>query len=141
MREYSFENQARKVYKPICGLCHSAPCSNNMTRLVAKQGPLTADQVRGIIKKYDANNDGGLNKEELKDAFRALGARLPGWRARRAIHHADANGDGLIGEEEPLRALHHAGANGDGLIGEEELDSVMQYAMKKGYDGNMLYKN
>ncbi|KAG6672149.1 hypothetical protein I3842_16G044000 [Carya illinoinensis] len=109
----SLENQTRKVYKPIC-LCHSAPCSNNMTRLVNKQGPLTADQLRAIVKKYDANNDGGLNKEELKDAFQSLGARLPGWTARRALHHADANGDGVIGVE--------------------ELGALLQYASKHGYN-------
>ncbi|XP_040998631.1 probable calcium-binding protein CML10 [Juglans microcarpa x Juglans regia] len=102
---------------------------------------LTADQSRGILKKYDANNDGGLNKKELNDAFQSLGAHLrdkpgrlpgrggrppgrggrpPGRGGRRALHHADADGDGLIWEEEPPRALHHADVEGDGLIGEEK---------------------
>ncbi|KAG6672150.1 hypothetical protein I3842_16G044100 [Carya illinoinensis] len=81
----------------------------------SKEGPplpLTADQLQAIVKKYDANKDGGLNKEELEDGFRALGAYLPGWRARRALNHADANGDGLIKGEELRTLLQYASKHG-----------------------------
>ncbi|KAG7941505.1 hypothetical protein I3843_16G047600 [Carya illinoinensis] len=78
-----------------------------------REAPLTSDQLRAIVKKYDAYNDGGLNKEELKDAFCALGAHLPCWRAGLALHHADANRDGLIKEE--------------------ELSALLKYALEHGY--------
>ncbi|KAF5468279.1 hypothetical protein F2P56_012443, partial [Juglans regia] len=70
---------------------------------------LTEDQVKGIFKRYDANGDGILNREEIRNAFASLGSRLPGFRAYRGLHHADANGDGLIDEEE-LKALVEYGA-------------------------------
>ncbi|KAG2663701.1 hypothetical protein I3843_16G047200 [Carya illinoinensis] len=84
-----------------------------MTRHVPKGGPLTEEQLLEILKKYDVNHDGGLSKEELKAAFQSLGARLPGWRANRALHHVDTNGDGLVSGE--------------------ELKVLIQYAKKHGY--------
>ncbi|KAG6674711.1 hypothetical protein I3843_15G055100 [Carya illinoinensis] len=70
---------------------------------------LTEEQIKGIFKRYDANRDGFLNKEEIRNAFQSLGSRLPGYRAGRGLHHADTNGDGLIDNEE-LNALVEYGA-------------------------------
>ncbi|KAK2992380.1 hypothetical protein RJ640_018299 [Escallonia rubra] len=61
-------------------------------------------KLKGIFKQNNKNGDGLLSKEELKEAFKNLGALFPGWRASRGLHYADANGDGYISEEE-LNAL------------------------------------
>ena len=62
--------------------------------------PPSDNQLRNIFKKYDANNDNQLSKEELKKAFAYLGSIIPGIRANRVLHHADANKDGFINEGE-----------------------------------------
>ena len=54
-----------------------------------------------------------ISKAEIEKAFKSLGSHLPGWRASRALHHADANGDNSISLE--------------------ELDELVKYAMKHGY--------
>ena len=67
---------------------------------------LSDNQLRNIFKKNDANNDDQLSKEELKKAFAYLGSIIPGIRANRVLHHADANKDGFINEgemEEPVK--------------------------------------
>ena len=77
---------------------------------------LTEEQLKGIFKRYDKNNDGRLSKRELNAAFEALGSYLPQWRAWRGICNADVNGDGLISEK--------------------ELDRLAQYALQFGYTAN-----
>ncbi|KAJ7966632.1 putative Calcium-binding EF-hand family protein [Quillaja saponaria] len=57
-------------------------------------------RVREVLKKVDIDHDGNLNKKELQEAARQLGAFNGAWRAFRAINHADANNDGLISGEE-----------------------------------------
>ncbi|XVF64041.1 hypothetical protein PTKIN_Ptkin09bG0135400 [Pterospermum kingtungense] len=74
---------------------------------------ITEDQVRGIFHRYDANKDGLLSRQELKDAFAALGSRMPGLRAFLALQHADANGDGYISEA--------------------EFEKLVKYTLKRGY--------
>ncbi|GMY28638.1 putative calcium-binding protein cml10 [Fagus crenata] len=87
--------------------------SDNMVRIAKQLPPINPQQLRDTFKKYDSNDDGFLSKAELENAFKSLGSHLPGWRARRALHHADANGDNSISLE--------------------ELDEVVKYAMKHGY--------
>lgn len=77
---------------------------------------LSEDQLKGLLKRYDTNGDGKLSKKELSAAFRQLGLRFSGWRAGRAIHHADANCDGYISED--------------------ELRELVKYAMKWGFTIN-----
>ncbi|KAL0017369.1 hypothetical protein SO802_004438 [Lithocarpus litseifolius] len=66
------------------------------------------DQLRNIFKKYDANNDNKLSREELKKAFEFLGSITPGFRADRGLHHADANKDGYVNEEEMDELVKYA---------------------------------
>ena len=75
--------------------------------------PITEKQLRDTFQKYDRDGDGLLSKAELENAFKSLGSHMPNWRARRALHHADANGDKNISLE--------------------ELDEVVKYAAKHGY--------
>ena len=69
---------------------------------------LTEDQIKKIFKKYDVNNDNQLSKEELKKAFHYLGSIIPGIRANRGLHHADANKDGVVDEGEMNELVKYA---------------------------------
>nr|POF25833.1 putative calcium-binding protein cml10 [Quercus suber] len=75
-------------------------------------GP-TEDQLRNIFKKFDTNNDNMLSREELKKAFDYLGSLIPGFRADRSLHHADANKDGYVNER--------------------EMDELVKYAVRVGF--------
>jgi Ca2+-binding EF-hand superfamily protein len=57
------------------------------------------EQLKEIFRQHDANHDGLLSKAELKNAFKSLGALIPSLRTVLGLYHADANGDGSIGEE------------------------------------------
>ncbi|CAN4092725.1 unnamed protein product [Withania somnifera] len=86
----------------------------NIIRCTCAHVPLTEIQLIKIFKKCDINKDGYLTKEDLTEAFRQLGSTFPGYRAARALHRADKNGDGLIDDK-------------------EELDQLVEYARKRGY--------
>lgn len=70
--------------------------------------PLSEEQVQGLLNRYDTNRDGRLSKDELKIAFRRMGLRFSGWRAGRALRHADANGDHYISEDELNELVKYA---------------------------------
>ena len=95
------------------------PSLHNMVRAIFnptvnyKPLPPTEDQLRNIFKKYDTNNDNKLSKEELKKAFDYLGSIIPGFRANRGLHHADANKDGYVNEG--------------------EMDELVKYAVRVGF--------
>ncbi|KAF3960842.1 hypothetical protein CMV_014480 [Castanea mollissima] len=80
-----------------------------------KAPPLPEDQLRKVFKKYDTNNDNLLSKEELKKAFEYLGSIIPGFRANRGLHHADANKDGYINEREMDELVKYAVQVGFGV--------------------------
>lgn len=81
-----------------------------------KKKRLSEEELRMFFKAHDKNGDGHLGKEELKHAFRALGARLPGYRAGRAIHYSDIDMDGAINQD--------------------EIDHLVSYAIQYGYTLN-----
>ncbi|TMW80523.1 hypothetical protein EJD97_018788 [Solanum chilense] len=70
--------------------------------------PLTKDQVEGILKRYDTNEDGKLSKKELKAAFKKMGLRFCGWKVGRAFNHADIDKDGYINKEEMSELVKYA---------------------------------
>ncbi|KAH0683998.1 hypothetical protein KY285_021489 [Solanum tuberosum] len=89
------------------------PSRNNNIKCACSHVHLSDEQLTKVIKKYDSNGNNYLNKEDLKELFRQLGSNAPRWRAARAIHHADKNGDGRI----------------DMTV---ELDQLVKYARKHG---------
>ncbi|XP_050267188.1 uncharacterized protein LOC126710987 [Quercus robur] len=79
-----------------------------MGRVKFDSKPSTPEhQLRKIFKKF-VNNEHRLGKQELKEAFEYLGSIIPGFRANRALHHADANEDGFIDEEEMNELVNYA---------------------------------
>ncbi|KAK2660308.1 hypothetical protein Ddye_006841 [Dipteronia dyeriana] len=87
-------------------------CDKLCQRKYAKKGvpiPCTTEQLRVAFWRYDTNRDGRLSRKVLKEAFNYLGASIPGWRAHRALNHAD------------------------GYISGEEVDELINYAVKLGY--------
>nr|XP_023905781.1 calmodulin-like protein 3 [Quercus suber]POF19298.1 putative calcium-binding protein cml10 [Quercus suber] len=105
-------------------------------------GP-TEDQLRNIFKKFDTNNDNMLSREELKKAFDYLGSLIPGFRADRGLHHADANKDGYVNEREMDELVKYAvrvgftdqlrnifkkfDTNNDNMLSREELKKAFDY--------------
>ncbi|KAK9743446.1 hypothetical protein RND81_03G239900 [Saponaria officinalis] len=79
-----------------------------------KKSRMSEEELRRVFMEHDKNGDGHLDKDELKQAFRELGARVPAYRADRAIHYSDIDMDGTINIE-------------------EELDHLVAYARHYGY--------
>ncbi|KAK4713485.1 hypothetical protein R3W88_019392 [Solanum pinnatisectum] len=70
--------------------------------------PISEEQLKEILKKYDKNGDGKISKQELKLAFKEMGLNFCRWRAGKAIRHADINKDGYINEEEMSELVKYA---------------------------------
>jgi len=70
--------------------------------------PLTEEQVKGMLKKYDKNRDGKLSKQELRLAFKEMGLHFCRWKAGKALRFADRNGDGYINEDEISEFVQYA---------------------------------
>lgn len=66
------------------------------------------EEIEKILREADKNGDGVWNKEELKEAFRKLGAWFPGWRANGGLSAADLNKDGVISENELAEVIKYA---------------------------------
>ncbi|KAJ4701766.1 putative Calcium-binding EF-hand family protein [Melia azedarach] len=58
------------------------------------------EQLKCYLKRYAANKDGRLRRNELKLAFQNLELNFSGFRAKRALRHADVNEDGYIDDVE-----------------------------------------
>nr|KJB63383.1 hypothetical protein B456_010G019000 [Gossypium raimondii] len=61
---------------------------------------MTMDEFKQWLKKFDADNDGRISKEELLSAIYETGGQFAWCKSRRAIKSADAVGSGFIEENE-----------------------------------------
>lgn len=59
-----------------------------------------ADQYRATFELVDADGDGYISTDELKNLMAALGEEITGTRAVEVVVAADANRDGKISLEE-----------------------------------------
>lgn len=69
---------------------------------------MTLEEFKQWLKKYDADADGRISKEELQDITRITGGWFSRWRSRQAVSCADANGDGFIDDNEISNLLEFA---------------------------------
>ncbi|OMO74807.1 Calcium-binding EF-hand [Corchorus olitorius] len=58
------------------------------------------EEFKQWLKKFDADKDGRISKEELRDAIYESGGNFGWWKSRRGIRSADADGSGYIDENE-----------------------------------------
>ena len=77
----------------------------NVTRLTRDQEfqrfvQQTETQLWGMFKNIDKDNDGNLDKEELKSAFVRAGLAVPNARIDRFFDDVDVNNDGVISFDE-----------------------------------------
>ncbi|GAB4850828.1 hypothetical protein Ancab_030127 [Ancistrocladus abbreviatus] len=78
-------------------------CDNTRMPVWSKCAPLalTNDDVKQVMMREFGKNKGvHLSKKDLVAFFREHGSHFPSWRALRAMHHADRDGDGFIDEYE-----------------------------------------
>ncbi|KAD5507842.1 hypothetical protein E3N88_15545 [Mikania micrantha] len=61
-----------------------------------------------FFKKHDANKDGKLSWDELKQAFTDLGVTWVSWTTDRALVNADDDEDGYISEGEMNKLIQFA---------------------------------
>ncbi|KAJ6954966.1 hypothetical protein NC652_006415 [Populus alba x Populus x berolinensis] len=61
---------------------------------------MTNAQFRIWVKTLDADKDGKISKDELANAIRGNGGWFAGWKGKRGVKAADANGDGVIDDSE-----------------------------------------
>ncbi|PPD84000.1 hypothetical protein GOBAR_DD19046 [Gossypium barbadense] len=58
------------------------------------------DEFKQWLKKFDADNDGRISKEEFLSAIYETGGQFAWCKSRRAIKSADAEGSGFVALEE-----------------------------------------
>ncbi|KAF8030528.1 hypothetical protein BT93_E2842 [Corymbia citriodora subsp. variegata] len=69
---------------------------------------MNLEEFKKLLKKFDANKDNKISKEELQELLRSHGKHFSGWKSKRALGHADANGDGYIDENEMINLVEFA---------------------------------
>lgn len=63
---------------------------------------MSMEEFKKWLKKFDANGDGRINKEELREAIRARGGGcfVSNAKAKRVLESVDTNCNGFIDENE-----------------------------------------
>ncbi|KAK2660344.1 hypothetical protein Ddye_006877 [Dipteronia dyeriana] len=61
---------------------------------------MTMDEFMRWMKKFDADKDGKISREELADAVRVSGGWLARLKAKQGVRTADRNGNGYIDDSE-----------------------------------------
>ncbi|WOK93995.1 hypothetical protein Cni_G02696 [Canna indica] len=62
-------------------------------------------RFKGLPLKVDADNDGKITKEELRDALKAAGVEFPAMKAMLAMRHIDIDDSGAIDNEQEKKKL------------------------------------
>ncbi|KAJ4717459.1 putative Calcium-binding EF-hand family protein [Melia azedarach] len=87
------------------------PYYNGMQRAVMPLHPPPGrkpeEKLKRLMQVSDEDGDGRLSEEKRRDVANTLGAYFPGWRAWRAIHYADSDGDGYISHNEFNKLVNH----------------------------------
>jgi Ca2+-binding EF-hand superfamily protein len=75
------------------------------------QGETTVEEFRAWLAQFDADGDGRISREELREALRSLDLWFAWWKAREALRDADANRNGLVDPDEMGRLYAFARRN------------------------------
>ncbi|XP_069044482.1 calcium-binding protein 5b [Lepisosteus oculatus] len=74
--------------------------------LAETAGMIGVKELRDAFREFDANGDGKITREELRQAMaRLLGERLSPREIDDVVHEADHNGDGTVDFEEFVRMM------------------------------------
>eukprot|EP00286_Rhodomonas_abbreviata_P013883 CAMPEP_0181334810 /NCGR_PEP_ID=MMETSP1101-20121128/26474_1 /TAXON_ID=46948 /ORGANISM="Rhodomonas abbreviata, Strain Caron Lab Isolate" /LENGTH=288 /DNA_ID=CAMNT_0023444843 /DNA_START=246 /DNA_END=1108 /DNA_ORIENTATION=- len=87
----------------------------------AKDSRSSYDNLRDVFKKFDADNSGHLDKNELPDALDALGILFSQEELSETMMEMDTNGDGEVDLEEFERAVCRLQATKDVLLSADEM--------------------
>ena len=71
-------------------------------------GDMTVDEFKEWLRRFDVDRDGRISRDELRRAMRAIRARFTGWKSKRGIDYADADGDGYIDDSEVDGLIEYA---------------------------------
>merc|ERR1711899_207821 len=101
----------------------------------------SANEISAAFKKFDANNDGAISVQELKNGLRSTGVKFNDQEIEVIFAVADLNGDGEISEaefdnlmgtavsfgrvEDVKAAFFRFDKNGDGAIDRNELKQML----------------
>ncbi|CAH9097954.1 unnamed protein product [Cuscuta europaea] len=75
----------------IKSYARTAPCESCEGKM-----DLTLEEFKKWIWKFDEDDDGRINRSELREAIRAAGLRFSWLKARQGMKAADGDGDGFI---------------------------------------------
>lgn len=85
--------------------------------------PAEADELKANFAKFDLNGDGVIDKEEVKEIFKAAGDKTPAVKISSMISMADSDGDGKLNFEEFVGVMHQSKKTG--------MESVLSSVVKK----------
>ena len=69
---------------------------------------MSMQEFKKWLRKFDADEDGRINKDELRDAVRATGGWFSHRKGKQGVRSADANGDGFIDGNEMANLVEFA---------------------------------
>ena len=70
------------------------------------QGNTTVEEFRAWLAQFDADGDGRISREELREALRSLDVWFAWWKAREALRDADANRNGVVDDGDEMGRLY-----------------------------------
>ncbi|TXG52382.1 hypothetical protein EZV62_021551 [Acer yangbiense] len=95
---------------------------------------MTMDEFMRWMKRFDADKDGRISRQELAEAVRVSGGWFARLKARRGVRSVDRNGNGYIDDngkremtmDEFMRWMKKFDADKDGKISREELAEAVR---------------
>lgn len=69
---------------------------------------LSREEIKEIFLEHDMDGDGVLSISDITQAFSFLGNLVPHHKARYGLAYADADGDGVINEDELDKLVDYA---------------------------------
>jgi calmodulin len=66
---------------------------------------MTVEQFKAWLRRFDADHDGSISHEELKEALQSLRIWFGWWKARQGMKEADSNHNGQIDNPKEIEKL------------------------------------